>query len=807
MRKTAAVVRGLLLTVVCLFLVGYFYYVYVPLIASFQLILIPLLLLTTGLTLARVEWGALWFVFAFPLVNNLPYFFGVDETIPHAPVALVLFLAFFVAWMAKASFSGEGLKFPVRLSRPLALLAGIIVISGLVTLWRHGNFPPLLAERFRELIVNVNQVRAGGAAMSDVFNALNYLTGFLFLGILLDILGTKAEIRKWLVVLSMSTAISLAFSLGQKFVSPQWGNMPTWVGLGQLNSTFKDPNAFGAFLSAVLPLVLGMALSYRKVGRVFLWLLVMLILFIFPSIGSRSGFLAIGISLAAFWAFILGRQKATARAKILRSAAIFLVSVVIVASIYLLQGGARLFQRLGGNLETAAQPGPDFVSSIFGGKLDLWDVAGRMVLDYPFTGVGMGAYIIELPNYLQPLGRPFAATDSAENYFIQAGAELGLVGLGLILWVFFLLAQDIRERGKNSGLPERDSYVSSGIHAGLLALGVNFLFHSYIGSFEVIYIFWFLAALALRGSPLNGRKEARNGKKPWRTHGALIFMAAYAVLHLWNSTHSLSLERQTERFGWSQDFGLYEPEKDHGNFQFQWARKSAGMTVEGPGATVVVPMKVSHPDVERTPVRAKVFVADMLFRKKALVRDVIFTTPDWVAVEFPLLPPPPQKITLLFETDRDWQPRRDLGVPDSRTLALGLGEAWSKYPSDLGGKTADLLATIPDQAWEGTLGSNLTSNGRSWVNVTLEKPNPALRMWFKGHKAMGIGPLVVIRLDGRVIGKTQVLDEDWTPLILTPQVGAGQHVLSVEFTNDFHDRETGQDRNVSLGKVDVLSLH
>ncbi|MDH4198645.1 MAG: hypothetical protein OEW05_14615, partial [Candidatus Aminicenantes bacterium] len=182
MRKTAGVVRGLCLTAVCLILYGYFYYVYVPLLAPFQLILIPLLFLTAGLTVVRVEWGALWFVFAFPLINNLPYYFGLYEHIPQAPLGLVLFLAFFVGWVAKTSFSGSRPSFPAGLLRPLAILSGIVLVSGLITLWRYANFFPFLAERSRELIVNVNQVRAGGAVMSNVFNSLNYLSGFLFLG-------------------------------------------------------------------------------------------------------------------------------------------------------------------------------------------------------------------------------------------------------------------------------------------------------------------------------------------------------------------------------------------------------------------------------------------------------------------------------------------------------------------------------------------------------------------------------------------------------------------------------------------------
>jgi hypothetical protein len=292
-----------------------------------------------------------------------------------------------------------------------------VLVSGFVTVWRYANF--LLPKRGHELIVNVNEVRAGGAIMSDVFNALNYLSGFLFLGILGSVLKTRAEVRKWLVALALSAGLSLVFSLGQEFISSRLGNTPTWVGLGQLNATFKDPNAFGAFSAAVLPLFLAMALAFQKGLRIFSLILAGLILFIFPSTGSRSGFLAICISMGAFCVLILGGRKEAKRKKALRSLAVLSAYLVIVIALSSIQGGSRLSLRLTGDLETAAEG--NVSSRICTGKLAHWEVAGRMVKDYPATGVGLGAYIIELPNYRQSQGKPSPATDSAEKYFIQTG--------------------------------------------------------------------------------------------------------------------------------------------------------------------------------------------------------------------------------------------------------------------------------------------------------------------------------------------------------------------------------------------------
>jgi len=804
MKKTAFSAVGLSLTAICFVLYGFFYYIYVPLVASFQLILVPLLLLTLILTLVRIEWGTLWFVFAFPLINNLPYFFGIHENIPHAPIALVLFLAFFLGWMAKKSFSGSLPSFPAQLSKPLTLLSWLILISGLVTFWRYANFPPFLSDGIHELIVNVNGVRAGGAVMSDVFNSLNYLTGFFFLCILLDVLKTRDEARKLLVVFSVSAGISLIFSLFQKYVSMPLGNTPTWVGLGQLNSTFKDPNAFGAFLSAVLPLFFGMALSFRKRMRVFVFILIILTLFIFPSIGSRSGFLAISVSLGIFCVLILFGKKAAFKIKIIQSLAILLALVLIISSLSFFQSRSSLFQRLNRNPKTAS--GQNFVSELFKGKLAVWVVAGHMVQDFPLTGVGMGAYIIELPNYLKSLGRPSEQTDSAENFFFQAGSEVGLVGLFLFLCVFFAIFKQMRVSWKKFHPEDKDKFVMIGVCSGIFALCVNFFFHSYIGSFDVAYTFWLFVALVFVW-PLAGKaKKAQVPRKPFWKFPALILIGFFAVLHLWNSAHSLSLKNQTARFGWSQNFGLYGMEKDNREFFCQWTKKSAGLAVENLGPVLVISMRASHPDIGKKPVRIKVFLGDEFFRKKELIREVVFTKTDWIDFEYPISPPSKKKIFLVFKTDRDWQPFNYLGVPDSRSLALGLGEMWFRYPSEIAGKKINVLGTIPSQNWQGKFKENLITIGISRMQIKLERDNLGLRLWVKGQKALGLGPYIIIRIDNKIIGKTIINEEKWIPLILTPEIGAGEHILSVEYTNDLYVQKLGQDRNVFLGNLDIISI-
>jgi hypothetical protein len=51
--------------------------------------------------------------------------------------------------------------------------------------------------------------------------------------------------------------VALIFGFFQHFFSPAFGNTALWVEMGQINATFKDPNAFGATLAMLIPLFLG----------------------------------------------------------------------------------------------------------------------------------------------------------------------------------------------------------------------------------------------------------------------------------------------------------------------------------------------------------------------------------------------------------------------------------------------------------------------------------------------------------------------------------------------------------------------
>lgn len=790
---------------VYLILFCFFYYKYVPLVKSFQMILVPILFIVLLFTSINIQWGILIFVFAFPLINNLSYFFGIDISIPHAPTALVLFLSFFLGWLIHQSFSYSNFRLNHPIFRPLILFSLVIFVSGAITFFRYANFFPLLSDNIHELIVNTRGVRSGGAFMSDVFNFLNYLTGFIFFFVLFNTIKSKEFLKRLLIVLSFAILISLLFSLVQRYYSISLGNTQFWVKFERINSTFKDPNSFAIYLCAFIPLVLGMTISFRKQLKLFFLFLIIFALFVFPALGSRSAFLGLGVSGITFFLLFLISERKNIKKKIIYGISSILIVTLIFLSFLFFSKQSVLYKRISWSLGIFSDK--EIMNIVSSQKIDLWTVAFCMVKDYPLTGVGLGGFIVELPNYGELKKLVFGDyTDSAENYFFQVGSELGLIGLFLMFWLLFEIIKQMWRSCREFPVNNRDKFILFGAVSGIVSIFVNFFFHSYIGSFEVKYFFWFLVALVFFFSQDKAKSSPYQNFNYKFKIIAAVLLVLFGTVHLWNSVHNLSIKNRTEKFGWNQNYGLYKLEKDDRGFFFHWTRKSSGISIENVGQVLIIPMMASHPNISKIPVNVKIFLANHYFRKRKLIKEIVIKDNSWVDFEYLIPESTEKKIYLVFETNRTWQPLKYLGVPDPRWLAIALGEAWFKYPDELSEEKIKDIQTISYENWGGKHKDKLWSNDISDIKFSINQKNVALRLHVRGQKAFDLGPYIIIRLDDRIIGRAVLTENDWITLVFTPEISEGEHVFSVEFTNDFYKPELGLDKSVFLGDLEIIYI-
>jgi hypothetical protein len=154
---------------------------------------------------------------------------------------------------------------------------------------------------------------------------------------------------------------------------------------------------------------------------------------------------------------------------------------------------------------------------------------------------------------------------------------------------------------------------------------VNYIFHSYIGSYEVNYAFWIMAVIIFVLIRVETTSEL-----PFKPRRRLPFILTatdlgilFGGFHLWNSLHSLSIRNRTETFKWTQNYGLYQKETDAAGFAFRWAQKSAGITIDKLGSVAVIPLLASHPGIENHPVRVKTYREKPDFTKGKIMREVV----------------------------------------------------------------------------------------------------------------------------------------------------------------------------------------
>jgi len=663
-----------------LYLIGlaFFYWKYVPLAVSFQLVLIPLLAAGLCLTWRKPREGILFFIGAFPLVNSLPYFFGIAEPLPFSPMSLVLFLFVFLGYLLHGGPEEPQERLQRRVMAPIALLAVLVAVSAVITACRYANFFPFRSPRIYELTVNSYGVRAGGALMSVALTALTYLSGLALFLILSRTLRTRQDGVSAIVALGAGTLPALVLASVQYFGFPTLGANPTTIALQLVNGTFKDAMALGAFGSMAAPLFLGVALAARqasaKIGASLIVLAAMAgVLFS----GSKVAMIALFSSALFFvikgWSSGMRRfNRDAGRANRRMIAAAVLGAVVLVC-------GAGLFRRE----IFRALNGPRIVERFRDTKRMIewrgraqWMPAWRMAASYPLSGVGVGAFIIEAPNLTGAYEAAHWNPESAENIVLQVLSEMGLPGIACLVWLVAALAGTIRAAGRSStAQPDsRMRLVKTGAYAALLAFAVDSQWHSYIGSPEIYYLLWLLVGLLfIPGDPdavIVSDNQRRRQRAVW-TAAAAAAVLVFGAVHLWNSTHSLSLPSRTQALGLPRDFGLYPPEQEPGGRVFRWTRQYGGFPLEAK-QPVAIQVHASHPDLRSRPLRVRFYWMEDVFGHRRLVRELWIRDPDWTTVELPAAVGFGSDSVLLIESSRTWNPSRALGLPDARDLGVAV---------------------------------------------------------------------------------------------------------------------------------------
>lgn len=241
----------------------------------------------------------------------------------------------------------------------------------------------------------------------------------------------------------------------------------------RVTAAFKQASNLGIYLGALIPTVVSLTLyhfSGKKKLLIGLWGVIMLLcLALTLAPGAAFGFYA-----AMLFFIILKRDK--------RLLIVLIIGIILAWFI----------------LPSALINWPE--GGLFGsikGRIYMCRIAMRMIKIHPFLGMGLHTFPINYQRYVSP-GYPYygGIPPYAHNMYFHMAAEIGLIGLGVFIWLLVTLI-----RGWSSAYKKTESSYLKALSLGLLGGIIAFLTHGMLESSLYMtqggILFWFMIGLSI----------------------------------------------------------------------------------------------------------------------------------------------------------------------------------------------------------------------------------------------------------------------------------------------------------------------
>ena len=275
------------------------------------------------------------------------------------------------------------------------------------------------------------------------------------------------------------------------------------IGRQQVFGLFGNVNYFAEYLIVSLPLAISLFLVTRN--RVHKILLFVGILAIGGSViltFTRGSYLAIGLSsIFMFFLYLVSQGKSFIKEH--KNIFIFiLVFIILITFLFALPNPLNKPGTVISKIKSRISISQFTEGSSLKRRIATWKFTGLMIKDHTLLGSGIGTFKYNSLNYQakffdQGENRslyPYGIADKSHNEYLQLGAELGIFGLGIFLWLMFTyfnygikLLKRLKDKYKQG--------IVIGLMGGVVAVLVDAVFGFPLHLPATLVLFWLFIGL------------------------------------------------------------------------------------------------------------------------------------------------------------------------------------------------------------------------------------------------------------------------------------------------------------------------
>jgi len=420
---------------------------------------------------------------------NLSFTLVLDKSIEIVLIALLVFSALLFSPYTESTFLlTKEVFFRIAVFFCIALWLTKIALSSKIEFVKTPlNIPLLLLT-----ISALTSFLAARAVYLSQRDFINLTASILLYLVIIDVIRTKEQILKLLLVLICLTGITALYGTLQFYGMDYFKYWVGNIGRKRMFATFGNPNFLAEYLICILPISFVIALLGRKkiysVVCGLSFFISCLALLISQTRASWIGAFVSFIFMALLFvfkdkAFITKNKK-----KLLIIPLLIIVVCITFVGLNLIRHNISDSYALGQRIKT-------IFNDPF--RVFVWKATWQMFRDHPLTGVGLGNFKLlyvdyqalllsrqQLPSYIIT-----SNVMRAHNEYLQVAAEMGLPGLVIVCWLIIALFRHGLWVFKN--IPDVEGRrLSAGILSGCVALLIYtfFSFPFHLASTSTVFI-------------------------------------------------------------------------------------------------------------------------------------------------------------------------------------------------------------------------------------------------------------------------------------------------------------------------------